>query len=95
MAKAKHKKSKIKSEKNKQELIISFTSKNYKIIIAGLITVVLGLFLMSGGSNGPDEWDVNKIYSTTRITLAPAIIIIGLVMVIFAIFVDDSAKEEA
>ncbi len=45
------------------------------------------MFLMSGGkSNDPKIFDTKEVYSTTRITIAPILIILGLVIEIFAIF---------
>jgi hypothetical protein len=69
---------------------IFFSRDNYIIIGVGLVIVVLGLFLMSGGNNGPDEWDINEIYSSRRITLAPMVILAGLAVVILAIFKSPS-----
>ncbi|MGH1335977.1 MAG: DUF3098 domain-containing protein [Aureispira sp.] len=74
-----------------KELLLS--KENYIIIGVGLVMVIVGLFLMSGGQNGPDEWVADEIYSFRRITLAPLVILSGLGVVIFAIF-KSSGKEE-
>jgi hypothetical protein len=56
------------------------------MLIGGVI-IALGMFLMSGGkSNDPKIFDTKEVYSTTRITIAPILIILGLVIEIFAIF---------
>lgn len=65
---------------------ILFSKENYTIIGVGLVLVVIGLFLMSGGHNVAEEWKAEEIYSFTRITLAPIVILSGLSVVIFAIF---------
>jgi hypothetical protein len=45
-----------------------------------------GLFLMAGGkSPDPKVFNDNEVYSTTRITIAPILIIAGLIVEIFAI----------
>ncbi len=64
-----------------------FNDKNYKLIAAGLGLIFLGLLLMSGG-HMPDNntWDESLIYSFRRITLAPMVIIAGLVVEIYAVF---------
>jgi len=36
----------------------------------------------------PDTWDEDRIYSFRRITLAPLVIVIGLVVEVYAIFKD-------
>lgn len=79
------------SEAMPKELLFSTT--NYAIIGAGLVLVIIGLFVMSGGHNGPDEWKAEEIYSFNRITLAPIIILTGLAVVVVAIF-KNSGKEE-
>jgi hypothetical protein len=54
---------------------------------AGAAVMIIGYLLMAGGkSNDPNVFDKNQVYSTTRITIAPIIIIIGLVIEIIAIF---------
>lgn len=63
-----------------------FTKDNYIWMLAGLAVMAVGFFLMSGGkSDDPKVFDANQVYSTTRITIAPILIIAGLVIEIFAI----------
>ena len=65
-----------------------FGKNNFKFILAGVALIGLGLVLMSGGSMpSPDVWDESLIYSFRRITLAPILIILGLVVNVYAIFV--------
>jgi len=64
-----------------------FTKENYKWILIGLAVIALGMILMAGGKNvDPNVFDKSKVYSTTRITIAPILILAGLVIEIFAIF---------
>lgn len=74
-----------------QEMLLS--KQNYIIIGVGLAMVIIGLFLMSGGQNSPDEWLADEIYSFRRITLAPLVILGGLAVVVVAIF-KSTGKEE-
>jgi hypothetical protein len=61
------------------------TSKNYLLMLAGLLIVVLGFVLMSGGGeHTATEFD-ESIFSFRRITLAPIVVIAGFVFEIFAI----------
>lgn len=65
-----------------------FGKNNFKFILIGVGLVALGLILMSGGSMpSPDVWDESLIYSHRRITLAPILIILGLIVNVYAIFV--------
>ncbi len=64
-----------------------FGKKNYILILTGLGLMFLGLALMSGGHQpDPNEWDESLIYSPRRITLAPIVIILGLLVNVYAIF---------
>ena len=64
-----------------------FGRENYIWIIAGIAIIGLGLILMAGGKGSdPNVFDPKEVYSTTRITIAPILILIGLGLGVFAIF---------
>ena len=65
-----------------------FGKKNYAWMLAGLGLIALGMILMSGGQSNTDPSVFNRaaVYSTTRITVAPLLILAGLVIEIVAIF---------
>lgn len=64
-----------------------FGKENYVWIVAGLAVIALGLILMAGGkSDDPNVFDPKEVYSTTRITVAPILILLGLALEVFAIF---------
>ncbi|MDP4283369.1 MAG: DUF3098 domain-containing protein [Bacteroidota bacterium] len=63
-----------------------FTKENYKWMVIGLIIMTIGFFLMVGGKSAdPNVFNDNEIYSFRRITLAPFLIVGGLVVEIYAI----------
>ncbi|MEI7802265.1 MAG: DUF3098 domain-containing protein [Bacteroidota bacterium] len=62
-----------------------FKKENYMLIISGVVVLIIGYLLMSGGAQKPNEWKVDEIYSFRRVTLAPIVVIIGYVIVIFGI----------
>ena len=63
-----------------------FGKQNLVWMLVGLIVIVLGLVLMAGGkSMDPTVFNENEVYSFTRITLAPILIVAGLLIEIFAI----------
>lgn len=65
----------------------TFTKENYTWMLVGIVVMAIGMFIMSGGKNtNPNEFDASKVYSTTRITIAPLLILAGLAIEIFAIF---------
>lgn len=64
-----------------------FGKENVTWILAGLVVIAVGLILMAGGkSDDPNTFDPKEVYSFTRITLAPILILAGLGLEIFAIF---------
>jgi hypothetical protein len=79
----------------KQEQTPLFTKDNYRWMLIGIVLVGLGLFLMSGGkSKDPNVFNANEVYSFTRITLAPILILAGLALEIFAIFRKPKNTEQ-
>ncbi len=63
-----------------------FGKENYIIMIAGLAIIILGFLLMSGGKSAdPKVFDPKEVYSTTRITIAPILIIAGFIVEIIGI----------
>ncbi len=63
-----------------------FGKENYMWMLIGLAVLALGFFLMSGGkSSDPKIFDDNEVYSATRITIAPILLIAGFIIEIFAI----------
>jgi uncharacterized membrane protein len=65
-----------------------FEKKNLVWMLLGLVLIALGMFLMSGGQSNTDPAVFNRaeVYSSTRITVAPLLILAGLVIEIVAIF---------
>jgi len=64
-----------------------FGKDNYRWMLIGLVVMAIGMFLMAGGkSDNPAVFDTKSVYSTTRITIAPILILAGLVIEIYAIF---------
>jgi Protein of unknown function (DUF3098) len=64
-----------------------FSKDNYIWMLAGVIVIAIGMFLMAGGaSKDPNVFAKDAVYSKTRITVAPLLILAGLIIEIFAIF---------
>ena len=64
-----------------------FGKPNLMLMVAGAVIIILGMVLMAGGrSSDPKVFDYNEVYSKTRITVAPILIIIGILIEIVAIF---------
>ncbi|HET9433972.1 MAG TPA: DUF3098 domain-containing protein [Chitinophagaceae bacterium] len=64
-----------------------FSKENYMWMGIGALVITIGMFLMAGGaSKDPGVFNKEEVYSTTRITIAPILILAGLVIEIYAIF---------
>lgn len=64
----------------------AFGKENYRILIVGVVIVVIGYLLMiGGGSDDPNQFNADEIFSTRRITIAPITILAGFVVVLFGI----------
>ena len=65
---------------------VLFTKENYKWMVIGLLVMAVGFFLMAGGkSSNPNVFSDKDVYSPIRITVAPVLIVAGLLLEIFAI----------
>lgn len=81
------------SDKNKQKDSL-FTKDNYVWMGIGAAIIAIGMFLMSGGKNeDPKVYDYNQVYSFTRVTVAPILILLGFAVEIFAIFKKSKSAE--
>lgn len=64
-----------------------FDKTNLMWMLIGLAVMAVGFLLMGGGrSDDPNVFDRNQVYGFIRITIAPIIILAGLVIEIVAIF---------
>jgi len=71
-----------------------FQPENYKILLIGLAINLLGFILMIGGAaTEANEFDANELFSVRRITIAPILIVLGYVVILYAIMKRKSTKE--
>lgn len=70
-----------------------FEADNIKWMIIGGAAIVLGLLLMAGGkSKDPNVFDPHEVYSFRRVTIAPILVVGGLIIEIYAIMKRPKAK---
>ncbi|MFB6457499.1 DUF3098 domain-containing protein [Chitinophaga sp. Hz27] len=63
-----------------------FPKANYRFMLIGLVVVIIGFLLMMGGKNDdPTVFKPEEVYSFRRITLAPIVILLGLMIEVYAI----------
>jgi hypothetical protein len=66
--------------------VFLFDKENYMWMIGGVVLILMGIMLMSGGkSSDPHQFNYEEIYSFRRITLAPVVILLGFVVEVYAI----------
>ncbi len=70
-------------EQNDERLPL--TDKNYKLLLIGVVIIIIGFVLMSGGEAASPEGFNDNIFSWRRITLAPIVVVAGFVFEIYAI----------
>ena len=74
-----------KIDKKETEKTFVFNRENYILLLSGLALIAVGmLLLVGGGSDDPDIFSY-ELFSFTRLTMAPLLILAGLVVEIFAI----------
>ena len=77
----------LENKQNDDKRPMPFGAKNYALMGAGLLVVVVGFILMSGGGNHTvTEFD-ESIYSVRRITIAPIMVLLGFVTVALGIMI--------
>lgn len=71
-----------------------FERKNYIIMLIGLGLMALGYILMiGGGSDDPNVFNP-AIFNTQRLTVAPLLIIAGIIVEIYAILYKPKASKD-
>jgi len=70
--------------------------ENYLLLIIGLVIIIIGFFLMTGGkSDDPNVFNGKELFSFRRITLAPVIVLFGFLFEIWAIMKKPKEIDES
>jgi hypothetical protein len=70
---------------NKPTADFAFGRENYMLMTLGIVVIIIGFILMSGGgSDDPLKFNP-EIFSPRRITVAPIVIILGFIIEIAAV----------
>ena len=74
---------------------LAFGKINYILLVVGMLIIIAGLALMTGGSTTEEAFNP-EIFSDRRIKVAPLICLFGFVFMMFAIMYNKSkSKDEA
>lgn len=63
-----------------------FGKENFILIAVGAVLMMIGLLLMTGGHQDPNEWNADEVYSNRRMIVAPLFILAALAVELVAIF---------
>jgi cell division protein FtsN len=64
---------------------LAFSRENYKLMIIGVVIIIIGFILMTGGkAENPQQFNPD-VFSFRRITLAPVVVLAGFALEIYAI----------
>lgn len=72
-------------EENGNRFQFAFGRINYILMIAGLIVLVLGYILLSGGGSDDPNTFNPAMFDSRRLVVAPILIVVGFVVEILAI----------
>jgi hypothetical protein len=81
-----------KKQKEASKSTFVFGRKNYKFMFIGLGIIALGFILMSGGGSDDPNVFNPEIFSWRRIRLAPALVLIGFGIQVYAILLNPEKK---
>ena len=70
-----------------------FERKNFLLMLLGLGLIFLGFFTMSGGGSDDPMVFNPAIFNFQRISLAPALVLLGFATEVVAILHNDKEKE--
>ncbi|MDX1348655.1 MAG: DUF3098 domain-containing protein [Putridiphycobacter sp.] len=63
-----------------------FGKDNKMFIIGGFVVTLVGfLLMMGGGSEDPNVFNADELFSPVRITVAPFLVILGYLIVLYGI----------
>lgn len=75
----------IKKVEDNVRPIFAFGKENYILMVSGVVLIILGFILMTGGgSNDPNVFN-EEMFNFRRLTLAPILVLIGFGIEIVAI----------
>ena len=71
-----------------------FGKKNYTFMFIGLAVIALGFILMAGGGSDDPNVFNPAIYSFRRIRLAPAFVLLGFGIEVYAVLLNPNKDKE-
>ncbi len=75
----------VTSKKKEEDKSFVFNRENYILLLVGLALMAIGFLLLIGGGSKDPEVFSDALFDFQRLTLAPILIIAGLVVEFYAI----------
>ena len=69
-----------------------YSKKNYLLMALSLLLILVGFFLMSGGSSADPTAFYPEIFSPQRIVVAPIVCLAGFLLMVYAILVKPEGQ---
>jgi hypothetical protein len=70
--------------KEKRDQMI-LPTKNLKVMLVGVVVIIIGFLLMTGGGSDDPNVFNPEMFSFRRITLAPIVVLLGFGIIAFSI----------
>ncbi|MCF0212425.1 MAG: DUF3098 domain-containing protein [Bacteroidales bacterium] len=86
------KKNVTKADDGKQDFAFAFDKTNYILMGIGLVLLLLGYILLSGGGSDDPNVFNNAMFDTRRLVISPIVITLGLVIEVVAIMKKPKEK---
>ena len=72
-----------------------FQKENYRLLLIGIVINVIGFILMiGGGTDNPNNFNADELFSPIRITLSPMLIIAGYIVILYAIMKKPTKSDD-
>ena len=72
---------------------LAFGRMNFILLAVGMLVVIIGFILMSGGSSSEEAYNPD-IFSDRRIKVAPLVCLVGFVSMVYAVVHKSKDKEQ-
>lgn len=70
-----------------------FEKINYILMVGGMVVLLIGYFLLSGGGTDDPTKFSESIFDTRRLYIAPIVLVFGFLLELFAIMYRPRTKE--
>jgi len=83
------------NQKKEDKMGFALRKENYILLIIGFCIIIIGFLLMlGGGSDDPNVFNEKELFSFRRVTLAPIVILFGLIFEIYAIMKKPKSNQD-